>query len=214
MYATTSGLFLMRSNPPRSLKTNLPIVQLAPLLQLSLPYYNPSQIPSLFIPMSISYAFSKAFDSLSHSALFSKLSKVDIPDNIYNWIVHYFSERTHITSLSGNSSQPIAINASIVQGSVLGPTLFNINSSDLSPISPSNHYFKYADDAYLLVPASNSSTIPSEILHHQTWASSCNFKNFNPSKTSEIVFKRPRTPYPRLISGILSPFHVKTTETL
>ena len=76
------------------------------------------------------------FDSLSHSSLSDKLSKADIPDNIYNWIIDYLSERTHSTSLSGNSSQPIGINASIVQGSVLGPTLFNINSADLSPLSP------------------------------------------------------------------------------
>ena len=118
-----------------------------------------------------------------------------------NWIIDYLSERTHSTSLSGNSSQSIGINASIVQGSVLGPTLFNINSADLSPLSPSNRYFKYADDAYLLVPASNSASIPMEILHHQTWASSCNLK-LNPTKTSEIVCKRPRSPNPPPNPGI------------
>ena len=149
----------------------------------------------------ISFDYSKAFDSLSHSSLSDKLSKADIPDNIYNWIIDYLSERTHSTSLSGNSSQPIGINASIVQGSVLGPTLFNINSADLSPLSPSNRYFKYADDAYLLVPSSNSASIPMEILHHQTWASSCNLK-LNPTKTSEIVFKRPRSPNPPPNPGI------------
>jgi hypothetical protein len=70
---------------------------------------------------------------------------------------------------------------------VLGPTLFNINSSTLSPISAENEYFKYADDAYLVVPASNTSTIPDELQHHSNWAAECNLK-LNMTKTSEIVF--------------------------
>ena len=73
-----------------------------------------------------------------------------------------------------------------MQGSVLGPTLFNINSSTLSPICPGNEYFKYADDANLLVPTSNLVTVHTELLHHANWAANCNLK-LNLSKTSEMV---------------------------
>ena len=133
MYATTSRLFLISSHPPSISQTNSPIVQLGPLLQLPLPYYNPSQISSLFIPMSIFSHLSiipKHLTPFSLTLPYSLNSlKVDIPDNIYNWIKTYITshERTHITSLLAiHLLQPIAINASIVQGSVLGPTLFNI----------------------------------------------------------------------------------------
>jgi len=76
-----------------------------------------------------------------------------------------------------------------VQGSGLGPTLFNINSTDLRPESDLNKYFKYADDAYLVVPGTNEHSIQGEITHHASWAKSCNLK-LNPTKTSEIVFSR------------------------
>ena len=35
--------------------------------------------------------FSKACDSVRHATLFSKMADLDIPDNVYNWLVSYFS---------------------------------------------------------------------------------------------------------------------------
>ena len=149
----------------------------------------------------ISFDYSKAFDTISHSSVASKLSDLLIPDHIYNWIINYLSDRSHCTLLLGNKSSPKFINASIVQGSVLGPTLFNINSCELRPLSSLNFYFKYADDAYLIVPATNSSSIPSELAHHAAWAGNCNLK-LNPTKTAEIVFANKRTKEPPLNPGI------------
>jgi len=74
-------------------------------------------------------------------------------------------------------------------------------------VSDLNRYFKYADDAYLIVPYSNASTIPAEIAHHSSWAANCNLK-LNPSKTLEIVFSRKR-----LLSPPPNP-SVTRTETL
>src|SRR5688572_4227699 len=84
----------------------------------------------------ISLGFSKAFDSVKHSALFDKISTVDIPDEIYNWLVEYHLERPHLTIFKGHFSSLLPINASIVQGSVLGPTNFSITGSDLHPAQP------------------------------------------------------------------------------
>lgn len=82
-----------------------------------------------------------------------------------------------------------------MQGSVLGPSLFNIVSSSLQPISAANKYFKYADDGYLVVPASNSHTIADELRHHADWAKSQNLR-LNASKTKELVVCRKRSPAP------------------
>ena len=109
---------------------------------------------------------------------------------------------THsIPCLHEIESSPQSINASIVQGSVLGPTLFNVNSCELSPLSAPNRYFKYADDAYLIIPASNSASISSELQHHAAWAASCNLK-LNPSKTAEIIFTNKRVKEPQPNSNI------------
>ena len=89
----------------------------------------------------------------------------------------------------------------MVQGSVLGPSLFNLNSCALKSFHPDNKYFKYADDAYLIVPCSNVSTISQELIHHTAWAAGCNLK-LNPSKTSEIVFCRKNTVQPPPNPGI------------
>src|SRR6476469_6304213 len=101
---------------------------------------------------------------------------------IYNWILQYLSNRSHRTRFQGETSQSANITASVVQGSVLGPTLFNLKSCNLVPVSELNRYFKYADDAYLIVPYSNASTIPAEIAHCSSWAANCNLK-LNPSRT-------------------------------
>ena len=150
----------------------------------------------------ITFDYSKAFDTLSHHAVSTKLSQLNIPSSIHNWIIDYLSDRTHLTQQGLDLSSSLSINASIVQGSVLGPNLFNINSTELAPLSPDNFYYKYADDAYLLVPSSNDHTILSEIQHHSQWALLCNLK-LNPTKTAEIVFPaKKRLSPPPLVPGV------------
>ena len=39
--------------------------------------------------------FSKAFDSVRHATLLGKRAYLDIPDNVYNWLVSYFSGLVH-----------------------------------------------------------------------------------------------------------------------
>ena len=150
----------------------------------------------------ITFDYSKAFDTLSHSSVASSLANADLPDHIYNWIIDYLFPRTHVTTLNNITSTSLPVTAGIVQGSVLGPTLFNINSSTLKPISPSNYYFKYADDGYLIVPASNAHSIPLEIEHQTSWASSSNLK-LNLAKTAEIIFTNKRVKPPPLTQGVL-----------
>ena len=50
---------------------------------------------------------------------------------IYNWLVSYFENRTHITKLNEEISDVASINASVVQGSTIGPSSFSIVESDL-----------------------------------------------------------------------------------
>src|SRR6218665_2279004 len=69
----------------------------------------------------IALDFSKAFDTVRHSTLASKLAQLQVPDNIYNWLVEYLMERKHATRFAGQISVAAAINASVVQGSGAGP---------------------------------------------------------------------------------------------
>ena len=67
----------------------------------------------------ISLGFSKAFNTVKHSTLVQKLSRLDFPDNIYNWMVDFLLDRKHRTRYAGQVSVDVAINASVVQGSGL-----------------------------------------------------------------------------------------------
>ena len=53
-----------------------------------------------------------------------------------------------MTKFEQTLSSVLAINASIIQGSVIGQTAYVINASDLKAHDPSNYLDKYADDTY------------------------------------------------------------------
>jgi len=87
----------------------------------------------------------------------TKMASLELPDNIYNWIDDFFRDRQHCTRYAGQSSSVAAITTSIIQGSGLGPVSYIITAADLHPVTNGNRIVKFADDTYLIVPASYSS---------------------------------------------------------
>src|ERR1043165_9268955 len=129
------------------------------------------------------------FDTIRHHSLLQKLGNIDIPDHIFNWLSNYFHDRRHITKFQGVVSSIASINASVVQGSGVGPGSYVVGSSDLHPKNSFNVLVKYADDTYLLVGSSNIRTAAEEYDHVASWAKINNLK-LNPSKTREIIFTK------------------------
>jgi len=138
-----------------------------------------------------SFDFSKAFDTVRHSALAGKLSRIDIPDEVYNYIICFLSGRSHVTRYAGLVSGIAYINASVVQGSGFGPSSFDIVASDLHPLHQQNSLAKYADDTYLIVPASARTTVRDELDHISVWAATNNLK-LNATKSRELILHRRR----------------------
>jgi hypothetical protein len=66
----------------------------------------------------------KAFDVCSHEVLLKKLQKMGIRGSTYNWFMNYLAGRTQFVDINGSKSDPLAINISVIQGSILGPILF------------------------------------------------------------------------------------------
>jgi len=150
--------------------------------------------------------FSKAFDTVRHSTLLEKLAKLDLPDEVYNWIEAFFDEHSHCTKFAGFTSTFVTILASVIQGSAIGPGAYLVNASDLRPAHHGNALFKFADDTYLVVPSTNSHTCDDELVNVETWATANNLK-LNQAKSKEIVFqargirgKRVQPPPP--VSGV------------
>ena len=66
----------------------------------------------------------KAFDTVDHMILLSKLSTYGIQENAYNWFKSYLENRTQICSVSVSLSQTCSLKCGIPQGTILGPILF------------------------------------------------------------------------------------------
>ena len=61
--------------------------------------------------------------------------------------------------------------------------------SDLNTVTPGNLLCKYADDTYIIIPASNSHTRLAEIEHIESWSKDNNlsYLTLNRSKTVEVI---------------------------
>jgi hypothetical protein len=136
--------------------------------------------------------FSKAFDSVRQSAVLEKYSRLQLPDNIYNWIEAFFRDHEHCTRFGESVSQFRAIWASIIQGSGIGPVSYVVTASDLRPVNPGNSIDKYADDTYLIIPADNAQTCAAEIANVEAWAIANNL-TLNRLKSVGIIFVAPRS---------------------
>ena len=95
----------------------------------------------------VSLDLSKAFDSVSHTMLLQKLSQYGID---HPWFTSYLSGRSQY--VRGCDDAIGHISSGVPQGSVLGPTLFNIFVNDLpSVVHGLCKIVQYADDTQVLV---------------------------------------------------------------
>jgi len=113
--------------------------------------------------------FTKAFDIVDHAVLMSKLDKLQLPGNIYNWIGSFLSNRHQICHFGGYASKLASFNRGFVQGSGVGPTLFVILALDLNTLS---ELIKFADDSTLLVPEDSDTDLETEFNNILAWANS------------------------------------------
>ena len=71
---------------------------------------------------------------------------------LLKWLQSYLHGRSIKVVLSGQSSDASPINASVPQGSILGPLLFSVFIDDLVGHPAKNQLYLYADDSTLFAP--------------------------------------------------------------
>ena len=74
---------------------------------------------------------SKAFDCISHDLLIAKLAAYGFHFNALRLLHSYLSDRYQRVMVNSNYSSWSGIICGVLQGSILGPLLFNIYLSDL-----------------------------------------------------------------------------------
>ena len=90
--------------------------------------------------------FSKAFDKICHERLMLKLDAVRIGGKVKEWLRDWLSGRKQRVRVEEELSEWIDVLSSVVQGSVLGGTLFDIFIDDIRKVVMDALIRMFADD--------------------------------------------------------------------
>ena len=161
----------------------------------------------------------KAFDTVNHSILISKLYKYGIRGSTLEWFKSYLSNRQQYVQIHKTKSDTKPITCGIPQGSILGPLLFIIYINDLAQVSEVLCTILFADDTTVTIQGDNESvlinTLNIELEKLNIWLQA-NKLTINESKSHYMIFHRRRRKIdinnPSLNNNVLQ--RVKYTEFL
>ena len=158
---------------------------------------------------AIFFDIKKAFDSVPHSLLLSKLEAIGLDGGIISWIHNYLADRHQFVVFNGVSSETSLVTSGVPQGSILGPLLFLIYMNDISQVnlSPRSKLVLYADDILLYHPISSTDdycALQTDIDTLSSWTT-LNKLSFNPAKCKAMIISRKRSiclpPLPLSVNG-------------
>ena len=98
---------------------------------------------------SVFIDLAKAFDTVDHNVLLSKLEYYGVCDESLPWFKNYFRGRKQFVHMDSQSSEELAITSVAPQGSILGPLLFIVYINDLPRCVKHCSVNMYADDTVL-----------------------------------------------------------------
>ena len=167
--------------------------------------------------------FSAAFDIVSHSGLLLKLKSIDVGGSVVFSCTEFLSDRMQRVMVDGAANEWIKIISGVPPGSVLGPLLFILYTSEMFELVE-NRLFSYAYDCTLLAvvrkPADRSAVAASlnrDLVRIEQW---CNHwcMILNPNKTKALAVSGSGTVNPPhgdlVLSGVSIRAIVPTSTSL
>lgn len=132
-----------------------------------------------------------AFDLLRKEKLVEVMLEKNIPMYLINTIHSYLEERMGYVQIEEARSCVEEIRAGCVQGSILGPLLFNLYMNKLEDIISPLKLVGYADDSYILASNDDIDALENELankmIEHFNWLKNMGMK-CNMGKTELLVF--------------------------
>ena len=125
--------------------------------------FNQMAPPSRTITVSLD--MSNAFDKLNIHTLIRKLLQTNIPGTIIKFIANYIKGRKTVTTYRNYTPRQRQFKTGVPQGGVLSSTLFNIHTSNLSPLSAPVQVMAYADDI-TITSTHTSTSAANDIYNH------------------------------------------------
>lgn len=133
-----------------------------------------------------------AFDTVWHDGLLHKLKMIGTPIYLIKIVQNFLTHRYFSVNLNSSQSARRILNAGVPQGSVLGPTLFNIFTHDI-PQATNCVLSLFADDAavysagfsYSEINQSMQSYLNELDIYYKKWKI-----KINPNKTNAIFFTK------------------------
>lgn len=142
----------------------------------------------------------KAFDRVWIKGLLFKLIKINTPSHIIKIIDSYLNNRHFSIVVNNTFSTYRKTLAGVVQGSILGPVLFNLYVNDF-PKYQSNALCMYADDTAILHSSKSFAMVSLSINHHlllvEQWLKNWKIK-INIDKTVAVMFSYRPNKCPKL----------------
>ncbi len=140
--------------------------------------------------------FSKAFDTVNHERLISKLQNLGIGDPLLSWLSSYLTDRVQMVKIKSCLSKTISAVSGAPQGSHLGPLRFLIFINDIKDFLGDTRFLLFADDLklYRIIQSEDDcSLLQSDLDSLCDWSVSNGMK-LNISKCNIIRFQRKQCP--------------------
>jgi hypothetical protein len=148
--------------------------------------------------------FKKAFDTVDHKILISKLEHYGIRGPALQWLKSYITDRQQFAFVNGKNSTMQKITCGVPQGSVLGPLLFLIYTNDIGNCTESKVRL-FADDTNCFVRSDNyadlKKVITGTLKEIFKWCSD-NKLTINIDKTCYSIFHKPTQKVPKFLNNI------------
>ena len=135
---------------------------------------------------------SKAFDSLNHQILLTKLNNLGLRGPVLNIFKSYLTKRKQFVYCNNVCSNYKLIKHGVPQGSILGPILFLIYINDITNSCDNVHFTMYADDTCFTMADKDlhvlHSRLTRELFNVSRWMKA-NMLKLNVDKTHIMLFQ-------------------------